>query len=234
MMNHILIIVNLVVIIIALVLAILYWRKVSPENYVGAPGQRVQFDNNKNAFFSTPSIETMPPPRSNSADLNRTINFPIVNNMTDVSSWPQANSTGNCGTSDCPPTENYIFKKEDGIETYVTDSKPPPSIVVDRQVFANRNSQLRAVADKIRGDLPIAPAPPGWFRPSVTPQIDLEPGAMNVLTGANESTTKFNDLINASMAGLLPAADHTPSTYSPSVYAQLGNRGDDLTMTSQL
>lgn len=63
-------------------------------------------------------------------------------------------------------------------------------IVYDRYTVANRNSRLRAHGDKIRGDLPIAPNSGNWFTPNVHPNIDLEAGAINVLAGVNNDTSK--------------------------------------------
>jgi hypothetical protein len=70
------------------------------------------------------------------------------------------------------------------------------SIVYDRLIVANRNSNLRAQGDKIRGDLAIAPLATGWFRPSVSPVVDLEPGAMNVIGGShNETSNQLSQLL---------------------------------------
>lgn len=71
-------------------------------------------------------------------------------------------------------------------------------IVVDRLIFANRTSRLRAGGDKIRGDVPIVPAAPGWFRPSVVPHIDLEPGAMNIIAGENSVSSRIDNLFRMS------------------------------------
>ena len=70
-------------------------------------------------------------------------------------------------------------------------------IVYDRFIYANRQSRLRSQGDPIRGDLPIVPCAADWFRPSVHPNIDLQEGAMNVMGGVNNDTTKqLADLIN--------------------------------------
>lgn len=63
-------------------------------------------------------------------------------------------------------------------------------IVYDRYIYANRNSNLRSKGDFIRGDLPIMPCNTGWFQVSVQPNIDLNQGAMNVMGGINNETTK--------------------------------------------
>jgi len=63
-------------------------------------------------------------------------------------------------------------------------------IVYDRFIYANRNSRLRSQGDPIRGDIPIVPCAPEWFRPSVHPNIDLQTGALNVLGGYDNSTSQ--------------------------------------------
>ena len=74
-------------------------------------------------------------------------------------------------------------------------------VMFDRFVFANRNSRLRSQGDMIRGDLPIVPCENGWFRPSVTPNIDLQQGAMNVMGGVtNETTQAMSRLISGTSA----------------------------------
>jgi len=72
----------------------------------------------------------------------------------------------------------------------------------DRYIYANRNSRLRSQGDPIRGDIAITPNAPGWFTPSVHPNIDLHPGAMNVLAGNNnDSANELAALIAISSGG---------------------------------
>lgn len=71
-----------------------------------------------------------------------------------------------------------------------SDGEMMNPIVYDRYTIANRNSRLRSHGDKIRGDLPIAPNSGNWFTPNVHPNIDLEAGAINVLAGVNNDTSK--------------------------------------------
>jgi hypothetical protein len=63
-------------------------------------------------------------------------------------------------------------------------------IIMDRYMFANLKSNLYAQADPIRGDLAIVPCNTGWFNVSVNPNVDLNPGAMNVMGGVNNDTSK--------------------------------------------
>lgn len=84
-------------------------------------------------------------------------------------------------------------------------------VVYDRFIYANSRSRLKQGSDWIRGDLPIVPVLPEanvnsqvWMRPSVTPHIDLNPGAMNVLGGFDNTTNnQLRALMNASTDGTL-------------------------------
>jgi hypothetical protein len=72
-------------------------------------------------------------------------------------------------------------------------------IVYDRYMYANSRSRLRSLGDPIRGDLAIVPCSAEWFRPSVSPNIDLQTGALNVMGGFdNDTSKKMADLINMS------------------------------------
>lgn len=97
-------------------------------------------------------------------------------------------------------------------------------IVVDRLIFANRTSRLRAGGDKIRGDVPIVPAAPGWFRPSVVPHIDLEPGAMNIIAGENSVSSRIDNLFRMSRTNYGPNAGPISNQMSMS----LGAEGADV------
>jgi len=83
------------------------------------------------------------------------------------------------------------------INTIGEDGSEIQAVVYDRLIFANRNSNLRAGGDKIRGDLPIAPRKCGLWDPSVNPHIDLEQGAINVLAGiGNETSVQMATFLN--------------------------------------
>ena len=100
-------------------------------------------------------------------------------------------------TSDVTPITNML-----PIDTMATVNELGETIqpiVYDRFIYANRNSRLRSQGDMIRGDLPVVPCAPGWFRPSVSPNVDLQEGAMNVIGGVDNATTRaMAELIHAS------------------------------------
>jgi hypothetical protein len=67
----------------------------------------------------------------------------------------------------------------------------------ERLIFALNRSRLQAQGDFIRGDLPVVPYNPNsdpgsgvWFRPSVSPSVDLRAGAMNVIAGVGNVTAQ--------------------------------------------
>lgn len=101
-------------------------------------------------------------------------------------------------------------------------------VVYDRYVYANSNSNLRAQGDMIRGDLPIVPCAAEWFRPSVIPSIDLQQGAMNVMGGVDNDTTRaMADLINATsgesiIAGVNMASMRNTATGQSMATVQVG------------
>lgn len=68
---------------------------------------------------------------------------------------------------------------------------------MDRFIVANRKSRLYGMGDYIRGDIQTVPVLPNsdpnsntWFRPSVNPARDLNPGALAVLGGAYNETNR--------------------------------------------
>jgi len=78
-------------------------------------------------------------------------------------------------------------------------------IIYDRIIFANQRSRLYEQGDPIRGDLPIIPHQNDWMRPSVRPNIDLRDGAMAVMGGWDNMTSKQTlELRNASSGGFAP------------------------------
>jgi len=78
---------------------------------------------------------------------------------------------------------------------------PEQFVVMNRLMNTNMKSRKRAHGDHIRGDLAITPCQQAWFSVYPTINVDLNPGAMNVLAGhqAGESNSKLMELLmNAS------------------------------------
>lgn len=115
--------------------------------------------------------------------------------------------TGYCGSQikyNLPQENMMAFKAEtpfvgDGLITPEGDIVNP--ITYDRLMFSNKRSRLREHGDPIRGDLPIIPHNPDWFRPSVQPHIDLKEGAMQVMGGYDNETNNKLSLLMAASAG---------------------------------
>lgn len=84
-------------------------------------------------------------------------------------------------------------------------------LMMDRFMIANMKSYRYNQGDMIRGDLPILPVLPNanpnsctWFRPSVNPATDLNPGALAVLGGAfNDSNRQLIQLQMQANSGSL-------------------------------
>ena len=113
-------------------------------------------------------------------------------------------------------------------ESTAGDDQP---IVYDRLIYANKKNRNLAAADVIRGDLPIVPDQGGWFRPSVTPHLDLKQGAMTIIGGqGNETSHALSRLIYDSSAG------KQNSTFSGIATTQMStsrsSRGHDLQVTA--
>jgi hypothetical protein len=82
------------------------------------------------------------------------------------------------------------------------DDGDKPPIIYDRFIYANQRSRLKLDSDYIRGDIPITPMATGWFRPSATPHLDLNSGAMGVLGGLdNQTNQQMLALRSASSSG---------------------------------
>lgn len=79
-------------------------------------------------------------------------------------------------------------------------------IAVDRWIYAPlKSSRTQHLGDPIRGDLPIVPCGPAWFRPSGHPATDLKTGAMGVLSGTLNDTALLqmqdNSYVNSNNFG---------------------------------
>ena len=239
------IIVTLVAILV--VAAVLALTMHQPESFDNSSTRNLMTTNKQGThFYQTTALPSNPPARPADMDLMSTLHKPINNYRGGMSGIPAEGFEQPC-TENCPTEISQTGQAAPATPATPATPSPmaiqtgpiattaiPQSIVVDRLIFANRNSQLRAMGDPIRGDLPIVPNPPGWFTPSVTPQIDLQRGALNHLAGANPVTDRLDSLFALSQQGLLPASRIPLTTVSGTAYAQLGNRGRDLTVVTSL
>lgn len=117
-----------------------------------------------------------------------------------------------------------------------SDGEINQPIIYDRYIYANRKSKLRSGGDPIRGDLPIVPDSGNWFTPSVHPNIDLQPGAINVLAGVNNDTNKqlANLIYNASGRAdtTIGGVNMSDVNMSQNNYASASAAGGDISITS--
>lgn len=93
--------------------------------------------------------------------------------------------------------------KSVGSRHIVTDTQDPSTLGIVRHnhLFASKRSRLRALADPIRGDLPIVPETGDW-KPSVKPHVDLHPGSLNVVAGYNNALSQqMAHLVHVSSGG---------------------------------
>lgn len=65
----------------------------------------------------------------------------------------------------------------------------PQPCLYQNYVYANTKSRLQGDQDHIRGSIPVTPEK-GWFRPPVDPAKDLRLGALFVMGGIDNDTTK--------------------------------------------
>jgi len=85
-------------------------------------------------------------------------------------------------------------------------------IVFNRYIYANQKSRNANEADFIRGDLPIMPMSKGWFAPSANPQTALREGAMMILGGEDNKTTKEVQALKAAITTGMPDTSYSIQT----------------------
>lgn len=75
--------------------------------------------------------------------------------------------------------------------------------VYDRYMYSTKSSRLASQGCQLRGDLPIVPCQPtGWFNVHPEPSRDLSTGAMNVMGGFdNETSRAMSELVNVTSGG---------------------------------
>lgn len=181
---------------------------------------------NKGDFYTVPgTYQAMLSPRMNSLSYGPYVNYklPEEQNLAvpqDPLSYDRMVKenfnvdTSGCSASAAAQKQQAVAPVDDSYQT-VGDLLPVGDMttvnsageesqvnVWERFMYANRNSRLRSQGDYFRGDLPIQPCAPGWFRPSVQPNVDLQQGALNVMGGFdNEQGQKLAALINTTSGG---------------------------------
>lgn len=105
-------------------------------------------------------------------------------------------------------------------------------IVYDRYIYANQKSVVQAQGDFIRGDLPIVPDDTQWFASRYrNPVTDLRSGALAVLGGAtNDTTRELLALQAASVGGILDVGSGV--NYSVQKQSNLSASGSDISVTA--
>lgn len=111
-----------------------------------------------------------------------------LNNYQDVTN--NAYSGGNEYSEGNLPVSDMTSIGMDG-----EDGKLAP-VVYNRLMFSSSKSRLKAQGDPIRGDLGIVPCTGNWFTPAARPTEMLQQGAMNVMGGqTNETSRKLDKLL---------------------------------------
>lgn len=107
----------------------------------------------------------------------------------------------NFESQQAPPAENYEYSENfEDPSMPIGDMTQPNTlaqpIIYDRLIFSNKNSRTRSQGDMIRGDLAIAPTQTGWFQVAANPSLDLQQGAMGIITD-RDSQNRLANLITA-------------------------------------
>ncbi|ABF82137.1 hypothetical protein MIV107R [Invertebrate iridescent virus 3] len=114
------------------------------------------------------------------------------------------------------------------------DGDASQPIVYDRFIYANKKSRLRQHGDPIRGDLPIIPHNSDWFRPSVTPHLDLKEGALQAIGGFDNGTNnQLSALMNASAGNALQTFGGAAFSGPGGLASNLGLAGPQQPLVSQ-
>lgn len=99
-------------------------------------------------------------------------------------------------------------------------------IVYDRFIYANQKNRNLVGADFLRGDIPITPQPSQWFSVAANPQTMLREGALAVMGGLDNNTTKeLLALKSASSGGLVDTGSGVNFTVQKSMYGSTAGRG---------
>jgi hypothetical protein len=110
-------------------------------------------------------------------------------------------------------------------------------VMYDRLVFANQKSRLRQHGCPFRGDLPIVPCGKDWFSVHPTPSLDLMGGALGVMGGLeNETSRAMAELLHETSGGTYTThggLDMLNKTYMLNNFeTAAGSAGADIKVTT--
>jgi hypothetical protein len=164
-----------------------------------------------------PYIRYDPPEKSKRADSMGSLE-PIQEGYCGVSREGfQADLSSNQQVNPIPAPADLLIAPNSGLMTTNALGEQVQPIIYDRFIFANQKDRLRQDADFIRGDLPIIPLSKGWFSPSANPQTALRDGALMVIGGQNNTTSKeLAALKSAALGNIVPPSSSMPIWGAPS------------------
>ena len=106
----------------------------------------------------------------------------------------------------------------------------------NRLMTTTMKSRARAQGDPIRGDIAITPHQGDWFSVFPTLNVDLNPGAMNVLNGNGDSNAKLMSLLVSASGGARTTFGgvnlEEPVNMTPQMTASLSNAMTDVNISS--
>ena len=99
-----------------------------------------------------------------------------------------------------------------------TTEGPVAVTVYDRLMYSTSRSRLYGQGDPIRGDIGcIVPIKDQWFRPSVRPNLDLRAGALTIMGGIDNDTSRelraLQNITSAAVSNI--TSDAYANTVSP-------------------
>jgi hypothetical protein len=123
--------------------------------------------------------------------------------------------------------DDGLIKARSPQMTLQTSEGPVAVTVYDRLMYSTSRSRLYGQGDPIRGDIGcIVPVKDQWFRPSVRPNVDLRPGAMTIMGGIeNDTSRELRALQNLSSAGV---SNLTSDAYANTVAPGLAQKSMSL------
>lgn len=213
---------------------------VNPIDYGNVATEGYKGVSNQNNAFSKNNIKGN---KQNSA-VNTKENFPATCGTGGSETIVRGNSTF---TTPDYSAGNYKQVKDQLFSNGVTLSDSPIPVgdmtmtdglgnqqqvsVYNNFMVSNRNSNLRGLGDPIRGDLAIVPNSTGWFRPSINPLIDLQQGAINVMSGQyNETANALNQMLYRSSGGAITTFSGVDQAND--LKSQVSNGYGDINLTA--